>query len=100
VHVVVVHKLGHWQELIPVILFVACGDTNKLFELLVNTLGLAIGLWVVSGWSSGFDTDETPQLSGEVRNKLLAAVGNFWVMNYCPSTKSLPYLPASWLVTG
>jgi hypothetical protein len=47
--VVVVHELGCWQELIPVVLFVACKDTDKLLELLVDMLSLAIGLQVVSG---------------------------------------------------
>jgi hypothetical protein len=45
---VVVRELGRWQKLIPVVLFVAREDTDKLFELLVDALGLAIGLQVVS----------------------------------------------------
>jgi hypothetical protein len=47
VHVVFVCELGRWQELIPVVLFVACEDMGKLFELLVDVCSV----WpLVHGW--------------------------------------------------
>jgi hypothetical protein len=73
---VVVGKFGCQQELIPVVLFVAHEDTDELFKLLVNVLGLAIGLRVASGGGSGFNTNEAPQLSGELGDELWTMVGN------------------------
>jgi hypothetical protein len=43
VDVIVVGKLGCQQELIPVILSVACEDMDELVELLVDRFSLAIG---------------------------------------------------------
>jgi hypothetical protein len=57
-----------------VILFVAREDTDELFELLVDALGLAIGLRVVSSGGSGFNTNEAPQFSGELSNELWTPV--------------------------
>ncbi|KAJ7333996.1 hypothetical protein DFH08DRAFT_1019835 [Mycena albidolilacea] len=37
-------NLGRRQELVPVVLFVACEDTDKLLELLVDTFYLAVGI--------------------------------------------------------
>jgi hypothetical protein len=45
VDLVVVGEFGHQWELIPVVLFVPREDTDELFELLVDALGLAISLW-------------------------------------------------------
>jgi hypothetical protein len=64
VDVVLVDEFGCPQELIPVVLFVAREDADKLFELLVDALGLAVSLWVVSGGGSGFNTDKNPCTSG------------------------------------
>jgi hypothetical protein len=72
--VVVVRELSHRQELIPVILFVACEDTDKLFKLLVDALGLAIDLGMVSGQGSRLDANEAPQFLGEFHDELRAVV--------------------------
>jgi hypothetical protein len=76
VDVVVVGELGCRQELIPVVLFVAREDTDKLFELLVDVFGLAVGLRMVSGGCSRLNTDEAPQLASELSNELWTMVGN------------------------
>jgi hypothetical protein len=76
VDMVVVGKLGCQQELIPVVLFVAREDTNKLFKLLVDVFSLAVGLQVVSSRCSEFNTNEAPQLLSELSNELQAAVGD------------------------
>jgi hypothetical protein len=68
--VVVVGEFGCLQELIPVVLFVAREDTDKLFELLVDALSLAVSLRVVSGGGSGFNTNKAPQLAGELNDEL------------------------------
>jgi hypothetical protein len=44
---VVVCKLSCWQKLIPVVLFVAREDMDKLLEFLVGAFSLAISLQVV-----------------------------------------------------
>lgn len=67
---VIVCELSPWQELVPVILFVTCEDIDKLFEFLVDVFGLAVSLWVVSGQSSRLNTDEAPQLLGELHDEL------------------------------
>jgi hypothetical protein len=76
VDVVVVGELGCQQELVPVVLFVAHEDTDKLFKLLVDTFGLAVGLRIVSGGGSGFDTDKAPQFAGELSDELRTSVRN------------------------
>jgi hypothetical protein len=76
VDMVVVGELGCWQELIPVILFIAREDTDELFELLVDSFSLAVGLWMVSGGGSGFNTDEVPQFVGELGDELQSTIGN------------------------
>jgi hypothetical protein len=62
---VVVGKLGCRQELVPVVLFVACEDMDELFGLLVDVFGLAIGVRMVSGGCSGSNTDEASQFMSE-----------------------------------
>ena len=47
---------------------------DKLFELLVDVLHLAISLWVVSSGGGRFDPYETPKFSGELPNELWASV--------------------------
>jgi hypothetical protein len=73
---VVVGELGGRQELIPVILFVAREDTDELFELLVDVFSLAVGLQMVSGGGSRFNTNEAPQFAGEIGDELRTTVGN------------------------
>jgi hypothetical protein len=73
---VVVGELGYQQELIPVVLFIACEDMDKLFELLVDVFGLTVGLWMVSGGGGRFDTDEAPQFASELGNELRTMIGN------------------------
>jgi hypothetical protein len=75
VNVVVVGELGCRQELIPV-LFVSREDTDELFELLVDVFRLTIGLQMVSGGGSGFNTDEAPQFAGKLGDELWTTVGN------------------------
>jgi hypothetical protein len=67
---VVVCELGSWQELILVVMSLACEDLDKLFEFLVDILCLAIGLWVVSDGHCRLYIDEAPQLPGEIHDKL------------------------------
>ena len=43
---VIVGELHGWQELVPVVLLVVGEDADKLFELLVDMLRLAVGLQV------------------------------------------------------
>jgi hypothetical protein len=76
VDVVVVGKLGCWQELIPVVLFVAHEDTDELFELLVDAFGLTVSLQMVSGGGGGFDTDEAPQFMSELGDELWTTIGD------------------------
>ena len=71
---VVVGKLHGWWELVPVILLVVGEDADELFELLVDTLCLAVGLRVVSGGGGRFDPYETQKFSGELPNELWASV--------------------------
>jgi hypothetical protein len=74
--VVVVGELGCRHELIPVVMFVARGNTDELFELLVDTFSLTVGLQMVSGGGSGFNTDEAPQFTSELGNELRTTIGN------------------------
>jgi hypothetical protein len=76
VDVFVIGELGCRQECISVILFVACEDMDKLFELLVDVFGLAVGLQMVSSGRSGFDTDEAPQFASELSDELWTTVRN------------------------
>jgi hypothetical protein len=76
VDIVVVHKLSVQQELVPVILFVVCEDSDELLELLFDALCLANGLQVVSGRCCRLYTNEALQLRDEIGHKLLFAVGD------------------------
>ena len=51
-------------------------ESDKLFQLLVDTFGLAICLWVVGGRGCQPYADEAIKFAGEVRYKLRAAVRN------------------------
>ena len=71
---VVVGELCSWQELVPVVLLVIGEDADELFELLIDTLRLAVGLRVVSGGGGRFDPYKTPKFWGELPNELWASV--------------------------
>jgi len=64
---VVVCKLRCREEFVPVILLVASEKPDELFELLVDALGLAVSLWVVSRGGRRSNSGEPPKLPCEVR---------------------------------
>jgi hypothetical protein len=77
--VVVVHELRGRKKLVPVVLFVVCEDPDELLELLVDALGLAVDLRVVSGGGHWFCPDEAPQFHGELCDKLQSPVGDVFL---------------------
>ncbi|EIN03348.1 hypothetical protein PUNSTDRAFT_78357 [Punctularia strigosozonata HHB-11173 SS5] len=74
VNAVVVGKLGDGEPLFPVVLEVIDVQPKELFDLLVNALGLDVGLRVVSHGSGYGDPEHSAQLAHEVRHELRAAV--------------------------
>jgi hypothetical protein len=53
---VVVIKLAKGQQIIPVILALICEVPEISLKLLVNTLSLTVGLWMVSHRRHQFDS--------------------------------------------
>jgi hypothetical protein len=60
VEVVVVSEFRGRKELVPVVLLVVGEDADELFELLVDALGLAVGLRVIGRGGRRSDSDEPP----------------------------------------
>jgi hypothetical protein len=55
--VVVVREFAQREEVVPVILSLVHEEAEELFELLVNTFGLAVRLRVICGGRREFDTE-------------------------------------------
>ena len=74
VDVVVVRELAEGEELVAVVLSFVHEEAKELFELLVNTFGLAVRLRVVCGGCCEFDTEEAIEFAGEVGDELWASI--------------------------
>jgi hypothetical protein len=63
---------GSQQDIVPVIciLLVVCEDAEELFHLLVDPLGLAVGLPVVHCRGCQFNSAEVPELCCELHYRL------------------------------
>ncbi|KAF8238794.1 hypothetical protein L208DRAFT_1240876, partial [Tricholoma matsutake] len=72
---IVVSELSQGKEIVPIILAFIDEDTDVLLQLLVDSFGLAISLWVISGRSEEFDTQKSVQLTSELCYQLRATVG-------------------------
>src|SRR5579864_9209470 len=73
-NVIIVCKFRSREQLVPVILLVIGEKPDELLEFLIDTLSLAIGLWVVGSGGRRLDPYETPELPGEVSDKLWAPI--------------------------
>ena len=73
---VVNRKFSICNPLGPVMLMFAAEDAKVLFQFLIRTFSLAIGLGVVGGGKIFGDTKERVEGPGERRYELGAAVGN------------------------
>src|SRR5882672_11914581 len=62
---IVVYEFGKGQEVDPVILLVVDVYPKILFQDLVNSFGLPIGLWVVGSGEIGLDTEQLAKRSPE-----------------------------------
>jgi len=72
-----VGELHEWNEFGPIILLEVAKDPEVLFQLLVNSLGLSIGLWVVRGAEGRFDVQLLPQFLDDFGCKLGATIGDY-----------------------
>src|SRR3981189_2354591 len=73
---IIVLEFAESEELLPIVLPLVYKESEKLLQLLVDTFGLAIRLWVISGRGRQLYADEAIELAGEVRDELGAAVRN------------------------
>jgi hypothetical protein len=73
---IVVLELGHRQEIVPVILSLIDEDVKILLQLLVDSFGLPIHLWVICSQSCNSDRQQAVQLTSELSNKLDTSVQN------------------------
>jgi hypothetical protein len=71
---VVVCKLTERQQSIPVILLFAHENSDILFELLVNVIGLAIRLWVICSGCRNLDSEESIQFVHKLGHKLWSVI--------------------------
>ena len=74
VGVVIVRELAEGEELVPVVLSFVHEEAKELFELLVNTFGLAVRLRVVCGGRREFDAEEVIEFASEVGDELWASI--------------------------
>ena len=71
---VVLLKLSHRKGFVPIILALVGEQANILLELLVDALGLAIGLQVIGRRSCELDPEDVIQFASEVGNKLRSMI--------------------------
>ena len=71
---VVVSKLGQRKEIIPIVLAFIDKEADVLLQFLVDSLRLAISLWVISGRSKEFDPQKSVQLTSELCHELRATI--------------------------
>ena len=71
---VIVLKLGQWQQVIPIILSFINKEVKVLFQLLIDSLCLAITLQVICSCHSKLDAEESVEFSGEFGNELQPSV--------------------------
>ena len=73
---VVLGKFGNQNPVIPVILSLVHKEVEELLNLLVDTLGLAVCLWVVGHGGSDFHSEYLTKTSHEVQHELGSSVTN------------------------
>ncbi len=56
----IVREFHKWDQLCPIILLEIAENAEVLLELLVDSLGLAIGLWMECSGQGGLDSKFTP----------------------------------------
>ena len=71
---VVVLKLCEGEEVSPVILWLIDKDPEVLLQLLIDPLGLAIALRVISSGSGKLDPKHPIEFPGELSHKLRSTV--------------------------
>jgi hypothetical protein len=74
VDVVVILELGKWKKVHPVVLCLIDKKAEVLFQFLIDSLSLAISLWVEGGRRSEFDAEHAVKLTSELGNKLWSSV--------------------------
>ena len=72
---VVVGKLGKWEEGMPVVLSLSDKDPQILFQLLVNSFGLSVCLRVVGCGGCALNPEQPVQFLHEHGDKLRSSVG-------------------------
>src|SRR5467141_2867311 len=73
---IIVCKFGKGQEVDPVILLVVDVYPKILFQDLVNSFSLPIGLWVIGRREIGLDTEQLAKRPPEARDEVLPAIGD------------------------
>jgi len=73
----VVGELHERNEFCPIILLEVAKDPEVLFQLLVNSLGLSISLWMIRSAEGRFDVQLLPQFLDNFGCKLGATVGDY-----------------------
>jgi hypothetical protein len=74
---IIVLEFAESEELLPIVLPLVHEESEKLLQLLVDTFGLAICLWVICGRGCQLYADEAIELAGEVRDELGTAVRDY-----------------------
>ena len=72
---IVVCEFAEGEELIPVVLSLIHEEAEELLELLVNSFGLTVRLWVVCGGRHELNTKKTVEFAGEVCDELRTSIG-------------------------
>ncbi|KAF8237947.1 hypothetical protein L208DRAFT_1245125 [Tricholoma matsutake] len=72
--VVIVSKLSQGEKIIPIVLALIDEDADVLLQFLVDSVSLAISLWVIGGRRKEFDPQKSVQVASELCYKLRATV--------------------------
>ena len=69
-------ELREWEEVEPVVLPFINEESEELFQFLVDTFRLSVGLRVISGGGTHPYSEEAVEFTGELRHKLRTAIGD------------------------
>ena len=73
---VIIGKLGNRNPVIPVMLSLVHKEVKELLNFLVDTLSLAVCLWVVGHGGCNFNSECLTETLHEVRHELGSSVAN------------------------
>src|ERR1700674_2206809 len=73
---VVIGEFCCGQPIKPIVLAIVYEEAKVLFDFLIHTLGLSVGLGVICGRGVHFDSNETIKILHELVNKLWSSIAD------------------------